>query len=169
MAESGRIFWIFMERDSLTSFKNSRWRKAQGLWKTSRRKCHLYWICSCLAWCRRTHLLRCQEWYLFPEVGLICRCGWGKWKKIYTKIGLLLTLMYSPRQRLERANLLSTFLAFTPLSMKKYSRRSVVSTKILGMISLIELILLIQFLQISCADSGMLAPFSSEIVIYFIL
>ena len=79
------------------------------------------------------------------------------------------TLMYYPKQRLERANLFNTFFAFTPLSMKKYNLKSVVSTKTLGTSYRIELILLIQFLQISCADSGMFAPFKSEIVIYFIL
>jgi hypothetical protein len=68
------------------------------------------------------------------------------------------TLMYSPKQRLVRDSLYSTFFARTPLSRKKCSRRRVVSTIVLGISYLIELIFKSQFLQISWALSGMLVP-----------
>jgi hypothetical protein len=79
----------------------------------------------------------------------------------YTLSDIHSTFMISPKQRLDFASRRRIVAAWTPLSMKNYRLNRVVSTNTLGMNSRIELILFIQFLQISCADSGMLAPYSS--------
>lgn len=79
------------------------------------------------------------------------------------------TLIYSPKHRLERDSRYSTFFALTPLSKKKCSLSRVVSTIVLGMSSRIELIFRSQFLQISWADSGMLLPSKSLMLIWSIL
>lgn len=80
--------------------------------------------------------------------------GWEK----YALNPKLVTLIYYPKQRFVLESRYNTFLALTPLSKKKYSRRRVVSIKVLGISSLIELILRSQFLHIYWADSGMLDP-----------
>lgn len=76
----------------------------------------------------------------------------------------LATFIYSPKQRFVLERRYNIFLAFTPLSRKKWSLRRVVSIIVLGISSRMELILRIQFRQMSCADSGTLVPYKSLIV-----
>ena len=82
---------------------------------------------------------------------------------------LKITFMYYPKHLLVLARRYKTSLALCPLSKKKWSLSKVASTIVRGMSSRMELIFSNQFLQIYWADSGMLVPYKSFIVISLIL